>query len=353
MKLFGRKSKKPGLPPGTLLYNGEPVLEKIQIHQFLYNEAQCHEQEIEARDFDRIRQDKSIVNWININGLHDIEILKKIGDMYQISDLILEDVLNPGQRPKIEELDHAVFMVMKMIFWDKEKAEIHVEQIALYLTQNTVITFQDRPGDIFEPMRNRIRESRGRIRKAGADYLCYALLDSIVDHYFSTADELGDQIETLEEEILSNATTITLNMLHQIRKQIILLRKSAVPLREGLSELYRNENPAIKESTRPYLRDVYEHVIQNVDILETMRDVNNGLFDMYLSNVSNKTNEVMKVLTIIATIFIPITFIAGIYGMNFEWMPELAWKWSYPIIWALISIVAIGMVVYFRRKKWL
>lgn len=353
MKLFNRKSKKPGLPPGTLLYTGKPSNEKIEIHQILYGSEMISEKDMSEIEFDLFIEDQSKVNWINLNGLHQIDILKGIGEKYQIPNLVLEDILNQNQRPKIEEFDHGIFVVTKMIYWDKEKSEIHYEQVSLYLIDNTVISFQDRSGDVFEPVRNRIRENKGRIQKSGADYLLYALLDAMVDHYFLTVEYLGDQIESIEEDILGSSSNVTLNLLHQIRKQIILLRKSVIPLREGVLSINHNENKHIKKSTYPFLQDLYEHVIQIIDMLETMRDVNNGLFDLYISMVSNKTNDVMKVLTIIATIFIPITFIAGIYGMNFEWMPELQWKWGYLMIWSIMLFISFGMILYFKRKNWL
>jgi magnesium transporter len=240
-----------------------------------------------------------------------------------------------------------------MLYYDQREQEIEAEQVSLILGSNFVISFQEREGDVFTVIRDRIRTGKGRIRKAGADYLAYSLVDAIVDYYFVILEKLGEKIEGIEEELVTNPTPETLQTIHHLKRELIFLRKSVWPLREVISVLERGESALIQESTGIYLRDLYDHTIQVIDSIETFRDMVAGMLDIYLSSVSNKLNEVMKVLTIIATIFIPVTFIVGIYGMNFQYMPELGWRWGYPVVWLVIVVVVIAMVFYFRRKKWI
>jgi len=294
------------------------------------------------------------VTWVNIDGLHDIEIMEKIGKHFGLHPLVLEDILNTEQRPKIEDFDDYIFVVLKMLYYDENEGEIRAEQISIILGSNFVLSFQERVGDIFNPLRDRIRNAKGRVRKMGPDYLAYSLLDAIVDNYFVVLEKLGEQIEGMEEELVTNPTPETLQRIHNLKREMIFLRKSVWPLREVVSRLERGESPLIKEATGIYLRDVYDHTIQVIDTIETYRDMLSGMLDIYLSSISNRMNQVMKVLTIIATIFIPLTFVAGIYGMNFEYMPELKWHWFYPkAFWLVMLGVAALMLVYFRRKRWL
>jgi magnesium transporter len=250
-------------------------------------------------------------------------------------------------------LEQYLFVILKMLFYDKETREIKPEQVSLILGSNFVITFQEREGDVFNPVRDRIRRGKGRIRKMNADYLAYALIDTIVDHYFVVLEKLGELVEELEEELVANPTTETLQAIHTVKIELIFLRRSVWPLREAVSSLERGESILIHESTNLYLRDVYDHTIQVIDTIETFRDMVSGMLDVYLSSVSNKMNEVMKVLTIIATIFIPLTFIAGIYGMNFKYIPELEWHWGYAAALIFMGLIALVMVMYFKNKKWL
>jgi magnesium transporter len=267
---------------------------------------------------------------------------------------VMEDIMNTEQRPKIEDFDDYIFVVLKMLYYDNDEEEIKAEQISIIVRSNFVLSFQEREGDIFNPLRDRIRNAKGRVRKMGPDYLAYCLLDAIVDNYFVVLEKLGEQIEGMEEELVTNPTPVTLQRIHNLKREMIFLRKSVWPLREVVSRLERGESPLIKESTGIYLRDVYDHTIQVIDTIETYRDMLSGMLDIYLSSISNRMNQVMKVLTIIATIFIPLTFVAGIYGMNFEYMPELKWHWFYPKAFWLVMIGIAGvMLVYFRRKRWL
>jgi len=352
-RFIKKRSKKVGLPPGTLVHIGEKKTEKVRISLIDYDEANFEEKEIKTVEECFPFKDKTTITWINIDGVHDIKIIEKIGKHFDLHPLILEDIVNTGQRPKIEDFEDYIFIVLKMLYYNEKKDEIQTEQVSLILGSNFVISFQEREGDVFNPIRERIRSGKGRIRKMGADYLTYALIDTIVDSYFIILEKLEEKIESMEEELVTNPTPETLQAIHHLKREMIFLRKSVWPLREVVSLLERGESVLINESTDIYLRDVYDHTIQVIDTIETSRDILSGMLDIYLSSISNRMNQVMKVLTIIATIFIPLTFIAGIYGMNFKYMPELEWFWAYPLILGTMIVIGILMLVYFRRKKWL
>ena len=352
-RIFKKMSEKGGLPPGALVYVGEKKVEKVIITVFYYDSERYEEKELKSIEECFPYKDRPTVTWINIVGIHQVERMEKIGNHFGIHPLIMEDILNTGQRPKMDDLDDYVFVVLKMLNYNEGDDEIGAEQISIILGQNFVISFQEREGDVFEPVRERIRKNKGRIRKKGADYLAYTLLDSVVDNYFTILEKIGERIELLEEELVENPSTQTLQEIHSLKSGMIFLRKSVWPLREVINELERGESPLIKETTVIYLRDVYDHSIQVIDTVETFRDMISGMLDVYLSSISNKMNEVMKVLTIIATIFIPLTFLAGVYGMNFKYMPELEWYQGYFAVLCVMVIIGIGMVIYFRKKKWL
>ena len=352
-KFIKKRSKKAGLPPGTLVHIGERKTEKIKITIMDYDETQFQVGETETLEECYPFKDRPTIIWINIDGIHEIETLEKLGDCFGLHPLTLEDILNTDQRPKIEDYGEYIFIVLKMLYPDNNTGEILAEQVSLVLGKNFVISFQEREGDIFNSVRERIRSGKGRIRKMGADYLVYSLLDSIVDNYFIILEKLGERIELLEEKLITNPVPETINLIHKLKREMIFLRRSVWPLREVIGSIERGESSLIKGSTNIYLRDVYDHIIQVIDTIETFRDILSGMLDIYLSSVSNRLNAVMKVLTIIATIFMPLTFIAGIYGMNFKYMPELDWRFGYPVI--LLAMVSIGvlMLVSFRKKKWL
>ena len=354
LKFIKKMSKKAGLTPGTLVHVGKKKIEKARIRIIDYDESQLNEKEAKTTEECFPFKEKPTVTWINIDGLHQVNIIEKIGKCFDIHPLVLEDIVNTGQRPKMEDFDNYIFVVLKMLYWDEEKNEVISEQLSLILGSNFVISFQERVGDVFEAIRERIRSAKGRVRRMGADYLAYTLVDAVVDRYFIILEKLGEKIESMEEELVQNPTPETLQTIHTLKREMIFLRKSVWPLREVISGLERGESPLIQEATGIYLRDVYDHTIQVIDTVETFRDMVSGMLDIYLSSVSNKMNEVMKVLTIIATIFIPLTFVAGIYGMNFEFMPELKWHWVYPeAFWGTIAVIAGVMVFYFKRKRWL
>jgi len=352
-RILKKRSEKGGLPPGALVYVGEKKVEKVIITVFDYDRERYEEKELKSIEECFPYKDRPTVTWINIVGIHQVERMEKIGNHFGIHPLIMEDILNTGQRPKMDDLEDYVFVVLKMLNYNEGDDEIDAEQISIILGQNFVISFQEREGDVFEPVRERIRKNKGRIRKKGADYLAYTLLDSVVDNYFTILEKIGERIELLEEELVENPSTQTLQEIHSLKSGMIFLRKSVWPLREVISGLARGESSLIKETTVIYLRDVYDHTIQVIDTVETFRDMISGMLDVYLSSISNKMNEVMKVLTIIATIFIPLTFLAGVYGMNFRYMPELEWHGGYFAVLFLMVIIGLGLLIYFRKKKWL
>ncbi len=353
LKYIKNRSKKSGLPPGTLIHIGEKKSDEVKIRIMDYNEESFQEKEVKTIEECFIFKDKPTITWIDIEGLHKIENLEMLGKCFGFHSLMLEDILNTDQRPKIEDFGDYIYVVLKMFFDDKNN-EIISEQISLIIGKNYVISFQEgMEGDVFNPIRERIRNGKGRIRKMGSDYLAYSLLDAIVDNYFIILEKLGEKIELIEEELITNPIQKTLQIINSLKREMIFLRKSVWPLREVINGLERGESALIKESTQIYLRDVYDHTIQVIDTIETFRDILAGMLDIYLSSISNRMNEIMKVLTIIATIFIPLTFIVGIYGMNFKYMPELEWQWGYPSILSFMAVVAVFMLFYFKRKKWL
>ncbi|MBW6518608.1 MAG: magnesium/cobalt transporter CorA [ANME-2 cluster archaeon] len=353
MSRFFKTSKKVGLPPGTLQHIGEKKAETVKISILDYDETNLEEKVAKTVEECFPFKEKPTVTWINVDGLHQVDIIETIGKHFDVHPLIMEDIVHTDQRPKMEDFGHYIFIVMKMLQFNESNNEIMGEQISLILGNNFVISFQEMEGDTFDPVRERIRNSKGRIRKMGPDYLAYALVDSIVDNYFLILEKLGERIEDREEELVTNPIPETLQTIHEMKREMIYLRKSVWPLRELISGLERGESTLILDSTTVYLRDVYDHTIQVIDTIETFRDMLSGMLDIYLSSVSNRMNEVMKVLTIIATIFIPLTFFAGVYGMNFEYMPELGWQWSYPLLWVVFIGTGFSMFLFFKRKRWL
>ena len=346
-------SKKIGTAAGTLLHIGEKKIEKTKITIIDYDEENLEEKTLEFVDECFPYKDSPTKTWINIDGLDNLEVIEKIGIHFNIDYLVLEDIVNTTQRPKTEDYGDYVFTVLKMVYRNQKRRKFTIEQVSLIIGSNYVISFQEKEGDVFNLVRDRLRKDKKRIRSSGPDYLAYALIDTIVDAYFIELEHYDEKLEKIENELLRHPTPHTLQNLHHLKRDIILIRKSAWPLREVLSLLEREDSPLIKKTTHKFLRDVYDHAIQVIDTIETHRDMISSMQDIYLSSISNKMNEVMKVLTIIATIFIPLTFIAGVYGMNFDFMPELSWPWSYPLVW--LAMIGIGLVMFFffKRKKWI
>jgi magnesium transporter len=351
-KLIRKRAKKTGLPPGSLVYTGEKVDEKIRITFIEYDEQ--HFQEREITDFGEclLIKGKPGVTWIKVGGIHAVENLEKLGKCFNLHPLVLEDILNTEQRPKIEDFDNYLFIVLRMINY-ADSNTLSSEQISLILGSNFVISLQESNDEIFTEVLERLRTAKGRIRKSGPDYLVYTLMDLIVDHYFVVLEKFGEAIEFLEEEVVKQPIPQTLQDIHRFKYDMIMLRKSVWPLREVIGRLERRESNLIQDATGIYFKDVYDHTIIAIDNIETYRDILSGMIDIYLSSISNRMNEIMKVLTIIATIFMPLTFLAGIWGMNFKHMPELEWTWGYPASLGLMLLISLSMILYFRRKKWI
>ena len=352
-RLVKDSKKKIGISPGSAVFVGSRKSDSVNISIFDYSENACTERTTKKIGDCFPFKDTPTVTWLNIDGLHETQAIEEAGKEYDLHPLVIEDILNTHQRPKIEVFDDYIFISLKMLSEMNRKNEIESEQISLILGKNFVFSFQEKEGDVFDPLRVRIREGKGRIRKMGPDYLLYAILDIIIDHYFIILEKIGDKVEAFEEELMKEPKPDTLHEIYTLKREILFLRKSVWPLREAVSTLEKCESELINDKTSPYLRDLYDHIIQVIDAVETTRDLLSGMLDLYLSSVSNKMNEVMKVLTIIATIFIPLTFIAGIYGMNFEYMPELGWKYAYFAVWLIMTVMGLGMLKYFRNKKWL
>ncbi|MBI9085012.1 MAG: magnesium/cobalt transporter CorA [Desulfobacterales bacterium] len=352
-KLVKIGSKKAGSAPGTLVHVGEQRSEQAKISFIDYDEAHLNEKKlVDIKDVFPLK-DEPTTSWINVDGIHDIELIEEIGRHFQIHPLTLEDIVNTGQRPKLEPYETYLYMVLKMLHYHDETGEVKAEQISLILGERFLISFQEVEGDVFTLVRDRIRKGRGRIRRTGCDYLAYALIDAIVDHYFVILEKTGEQMEDLEESLLGEPRSETLQAIHELKREMIFMRKQVWPLRELVNGLAKAESELIQEGTGLFFRDVYDHTVQIIDTIESYRDLLSGMIDLYLSTISNRMNEVMKVLTIIATIFIPITFVAGIYGMNFEIIPELKWRWGYAGFWGVIILITGSMLFFFRRKKWL
>jgi magnesium transporter len=353
-RLVRRVIKKPGSPPGTLVHTGEKRVEEVRIRLMDYDGESFQEREIPLDEVATCFpfRDTATVTWINVEGLHDPGVVETIGRHFGLHPLVLEDVLSVGQRPKLEEYEGYLFVELNMLQMG-EGFLVEDEQLSLVLGPGWVLTFQERPGDVLDVIRERIRSSKGRIRERGPDYLAYTLIDAVVDSYFGVLERVGDQAEKLEEEALDHPSPRTMHRIHEVRREVIVIRKSVWPVRDLLSGLLRVESPLVKEGTRVFLRDVYDHAIQAIDTVENLRDVAGSLMELHLSTLSQRSNEVMKVLTIMATIFIPLTFIVGVYGMNFEFMPELGVWWAYPAVWIFMLAVAGGMLAFFRRRGWL
>ena len=353
-KLIKKRSKKAGLPPGTLVHIGEKGVGEPKVTLIDYDEANFEEREVKAAEECFPFKEKPTVTWINVEGVHQVEVVEKLGNCFGLHPLVLEDILNTDQRPKMEVHGDYIYIVLKMLYEGDGNRPIEAEQVSLILGSNFVISFQEgKEGDVFNPGRERLRTGKGLIRKMGPDYLAYSLLDTIVDNYFLILEKLAEKVELLEEELVANPTTKTLQQIQKFKNEMIFVRRAVWPLREVVSGLGRKESPLVKETTEIYLRDVYDHTVQVMETIEVYREMLSGMLDIYLSSVSNRLNSVMKVLTIIATIFMPLTFIAGIYGMNFKYMPELEWHWGYPAVWLVVVIVGVSMLIYFRKRKWL
>lgn len=352
----GKRYAQPGTAPGTLRPPVTKRVERVRIRVIDYNADSFDEREVQSLEECLVYRDKPTVTWIDVTGVDDIELIQQLGEKFGLHSLALEDVVNTGQRPKIDDYDDHFFIVLRELQWQEG---LMADQISLFFGHNFVITIQELEGDVFDPVRERLRRGRARIRQLGADYLAYALLDKLVDEMFPILELYGERLEDLEDGLIERPTRKLLHEVHRIRRDLVVMRRTVWPEREIVNILLRDDSRLISPETKLYLRDVYDHTVQIVEIIETYRDIVGGMLEVYLSSVSNRMNEVIKVLTIISTIFIPLTFIVGIYGMNFNteispWnMPELNWYYGYPAVMSLMLVIAIGMLIYFRRRTWL
>jgi len=350
MSKFKKRHPKVGARPGTLVIHEDASAPVIHVMDFA--ETELSEQEVTDWDVLAACLERPTVTWVDVCGLGDEKTLRKIGEIFSLHPLALEDVVNAPQRPKVEVFDAHLLLITRMVM-AREATALDVEQVSIFVGRNYVLTFQERAGDVFDPVRERIRRGGGPIRKLGPDYLAYALLDTVIDAFYPILEKIGDFLEGLEEEVVQRPTAESLQKVYATKRELLTLRRSIWPQREAINALIRDDTEFMSDSVRVYLRDTYDHCVQLIDGTETYRELVGGLMDVYLSTIGNRQNEVMKVLTIMASIFIPLTFLAGIYGMNFENMPELHTTWGYPALLATMVAVGVGMTLYFKRKGWL
>lgn len=352
-KFFAMHRKKAGTAPGTLVYIGEQKTRDTRITVLDYDTGHLSERQVDRIEEVFPLRDTPTVTWINVEGIHDIPMMEAIGKHFGVHPLTLEDILNTEHRPKQESFENYLYIVVKMLYRDETTPNVNSEQISFVVGDRYLLSFQEKEGDVFEAVRDRIRRGRGRIRSSGSDYLAYALLDAVVDHYFLLLEQTGDATEALEEELLQEPDVGMLERLHELKRDMIYMRKQVWPMRELVDSLKKDPVPPFREETLVFLADVYDHTVQVADAIQSYRDLLAGLVDLYLSMTSHKMNEVMKLLTIVATIFIPVTFVVGVYGMNFSFMPELQWRYGYLAVWVVMGIVVAGLILFFKKKKWI
>jgi magnesium transporter len=353
-RLVKKRSKKAGLPPGALIHIGVQKPGDTKIERYEYDPGHLEQGELSSLKECALPKAAPTVTWINVDGVSEVEVLRHFGECFGIHPLVLEDILATDQRPKAEDYGAYLYVVLKMLRMDEKTGELQSEQLSIVLGENYLISFQEGlAGDVFGPVRVRLKNEKGRLRLTGADYLLHALLDVIVDNYFLILERIADRIEEIEDELIENPTTATVQAIYRMKREMLFLHKAVWPLREVVGGLQRRDSQLIQDATVIYLRDLYDHTVQVVDTLETLRDMLSGMLDIYLSSISNRLNEVMKVLTIIATIFMPLSFVVGLYGMNFKYMPELEWHYGYPAVLLLIATIVGGMLFYFRKRRWI
>jgi magnesium transporter len=353
MAVFKRVRKKAGLQPGALVFSGAAHTHPITISMLAYDGGAVQERTNLTVQDALIPLDKPGVTWIDINGIHDPSIVEQIGKHFGLHPLVIEDIITSGQRPKLEDYENFLFLTIKRITCEGPAKSITTEELSIIAGRNFVLTFQETPDDSFAAVKDRLRRGVDRFLKSGTDYLIYALVDMVVDNYFGVLEEIGEEFEEIQTQVLASPTPATLKNVYRLKNDLIMMRRSVWPLRDVISSLQRHESPLMTHATELYLRDVQDHTIQIMDTVETLRDMLAGSLDIYVSSVSNRLNQVMKVLTVIATIFIPLTFVVGIYGMNFDYMPELHWRFGYPLIMIVMTLLVITMLWWFKRNKWI
>ncbi len=352
-RLLGHTHRTRGLAPGSVVHIGAERAHAVHLSVVQYDEGGIEERPLSGVDEAIALKDAPGTKWITIDGVHDPAIIEEIGKGYGIHSLVQEDVANTTQRPKCEPFDAYLYLVLPMLSFDAASQAIRAEQVSIIAGKGWLLCFLEDPGDVFEPVRLRLRAGRGRIRTAGSDYLAFTLIDVIVDGYFAVLESLGTLVEELEEDVLDDPDQETQQRILRLRRELVFMRRAAWPVRELVSQVERSESPLVDEATRPFFRDTYDHAVQVLDIVESMRDLVGGLMDLYMSSLSNRMNEVMKFLTIVGTIFIPLTFVAGIYGMNFDYMPELRLPYAYPLALLGMLAIALALLGYFKHRKWI
>ena len=351
-KRKANRSKKVGLPAGSLVYFGNKE-KPLNIEVISYNDSSYSMKKVVSAEEALNFITDNCITWLNVNGLNNIEEVKKLGNYVQLNNLLLEDILDTEHRPKVEILDEHILVIIKMLYYGKDEQLIS-EHLALVLGKNYLITFQESEGeDVFEPVRKRLQNTDSSLRKRPADYLLFGLLDAIVDNYFVILDKVSDKIETIEDEIITHPREDMISEIQLLKKSAIFLQKSIMPSREVVNKIEKTSHHLIDTDTKHYFRDLHDHTIQIVETLSTYRDILWGLTDTYMGAMSNKMNNIMRLLTLISTIFIPLTFIVGVYGMNFKYMPELELWWAYPLVWLVMIGISVAMIFYFKQKKWL
>lgn len=348
-----KQRKKIGLPPGSVIFTGNRKVDEIKVHYLKYNANQLKNKELNSHESIELEPSApEIVDWYDMRGLHDVVLVEKFGEQFGIHPLVLEDIADTSQRPKYEEYEKGIFIIARALEFDKEVLKIRTEQVSIFFYKGLLLSWQETESDLFAAVRERITLGKGRIRQRGSDYLGYALLDVLVDNFFTVMDEVGNEIERLEDEILSNPDNAIRERIHHLKKELLKTRKSIVPLREAINRLAKAENEFVEESSYVFIRDLYDHTLQAQEMVENYRDVLNGLQDLYISEISFRMNQVMQVLTIITTIFVPLSFLAGLYGMNFDNIPELHHPQGYFILLGVMALVAVGLLSWFKKKGW-
>ena len=346
--------KKIGLAPGSVIFTGDRKVDKVLIHYMQYDEENSIDKEIDSHSeniFNASPLDK--VNWYDVRGIHDTKLIELFGKNFSIHPIVLENIVDVNQRPKFEEYDKGIFIALRALSFNKKKNEVQKEHVVIYFNNGLIITFQETESDLFEAVRKRILSSSVRIRQRETDYLAYALLDVIVDKYYIVLEEMEDVIENLEEKMLVEQNIKDKNKIHHLKKELLIMRKSVAPLREAIGQFSKTESSFVQNNSQAFIRDLYEHTVQIMDSIDSSRDILNGLQDLFISEISFKMNKVMQLLTLISVIFIPLTFLAGIYGMNFDNIPELHYRYGYHILLGVMFVIFIVLLVFFKRKKWL
>lgn len=353
LKILKKRTKKPGLSPGSLIHVGEKGAGAVSISLVDYDSQRMFEKKEATLKECLISLNSPSPTWINVSGNHDSKTIDTIGRHFGLHPLLLEDIMNSGQQSKLDNYKDTIYIVIRQLIYNDKKQCVEDEQVSLILGKNFVISFLESHNNVFAPIFERLQNPKGRLRQRGSDYLCYTLIDCLVDNYFLILEKVDNHLEELEEELFHNPGENTLKKMHHAKRELVLLRKAVWPMREVISNFRRMESPLIQDATKLYIQDVYDHTIQAIDTIESFRDITSGMLDLYLSNLSQRMNEIMKVLTIVATIFVPLTFIASLYGMNFKYIPELEWKWGYYTVLGIMGLIFIGMLYFFKRKKWL